>query len=62
MLLRRQLDPLQRLAQAGAKQPEPRGVEAVVLADDLVLLEVDQLLVELVVAVQRRDAGLAVLR
>ena len=32
------------------------------LADDFVLLEVDQILVELVVAVQRRDADLPVLR
>jgi hypothetical protein len=62
MLLRRQLQPLQRLAEACAKQPEPRRVEAVVLADDFVFLEVDQVLVELVVAVQRRDADLPVFR
>jgi hypothetical protein len=62
MLLRRQLQPLQRLAEACAKQPEPRRVEAVVLADDFVLLEVDQILVELVVGIQRSEADLPVLR
>lgn len=62
MLLRRHLQPLQRLAEARAKQPEPRRVEAVVLADDFVLLEVDQILVKLIVAVQRRDADLPVFR
>ena len=41
MLLRRHLQPLQQLAEARAKQPEPRRVEAVALADDFVLLEVD---------------------
>src|SRR5262245_2705706 len=60
VLLARKLEALQRLAEAGAEKAQARGVQGVMLADDLVALEIDQLLVELVVAVERGQADLPV--
>src|SRR5215510_4399661 len=45
VLLAGDFQALQRLAEAGAEKPEARGVQAVMLADDVVALKIDQLLV-----------------
>ena len=46
VFVRRNFQPLQRFADIDPEQPEPRGIQAVVAADDRVVLKINQRLVE----------------
>src|SRR5215475_5612367 len=59
MLLSRGVEAFERLSDVDAEEPKTSRVQAVVFADNVVALEINQVLVELIVAVQRPQPNLA---